>query len=109
MPPRYEAAWSPACVRSPADAEQYTLSIVSTRVLAASACETVGASAVIRTASNPMMLPIFRRRRLRMKCCDRERLTGRLCHARYVIERGALPRWPRVGPALTDRPAFERS
>jgi hypothetical protein len=44
--------------------EQCALDTVLSPRLAASACETVGASVTIRIASNPKMLPIFRWKRL---------------------------------------------
>ena len=48
-------------------AEQNALRIVADCVLEASACDTAGASAVIRIASNPMRLPNLRTRRRRMR------------------------------------------
>ena len=48
-------------------AEQNALRIVADCVPDASACETAGASAVIRIASNPMRLPNLRTRRRLMR------------------------------------------
>ena len=48
-------------------AEQNALKIVSGCAPEASACDTAGASAVIRIASNPMRLPNLRTRRRRMR------------------------------------------
>jgi hypothetical protein len=48
-------------------AEQNALRIVSGCSPEASACDTAGANAVIRIASNPMRLPNLRTRRRRMR------------------------------------------
>ena len=78
-------------------AEQNALRIVSACVPEASACDTAGASAVIRIASNPMRLPNWRtrRRRMRLTLASKAgvqslimpRVDARVCACKATIQR----------------------